>query len=597
MTEYTKRVVFSWMSSLVLLLAGCAESQVEEPRPDEPAGPVTVRVVAARDITRTEIEENGTVTRWSDDDRIALWASDGSALALEAQPFALWHFGEVYLEAWFTAQIDPMTEGRYTYYGAYPVPDAVSGTVAEYDLPAVQDGSKSMRRAVMVARPVEGEALTGAANGELHLSFVHKLHILKITIPEEKNLFGQPIDRLELDFGRPVTGRLTVDVSDPDAPVTLSEGASVLSLDFPTPVDAGSTVFAVIAPVDLTEGAVAFRAYSRSNESERIYMPGKRFLAGHTTPIRLTIPGMRKVTYIDFSIGQGELNHLGEEPQSFTVRMLDGGTFPGGETELTFAADASNRYEYSFEGEFTDNLSGKRFEVVFESEHAVVRSELRMPDVQAYSRNTLPVLEVPYLFFEDFSGLSASFENKSEFSDAFDTANASAVSLDAYGLNGWYGARIGGAAGGNIRIASRVEMGMGIRNIMLGRVDSAPLANLKAPAKIRVTYDYAGDYFEGVGSGGFPVYSAGCSKTVVNKGADTIERIAENVNGVVLASDGSHDNSTLYGFTPHTESYTMTECDATTRLSWSVTNNRSRGFAGNGQYWVYIDNVRVSIEK
>ncbi len=84
----------------------------------------------------------------------------------------------------------------------------------------------------MVARPAEGEALTGAANGELRLSFVHKLHILKITIPEQKNLLGQPIRRLELDFGRPVAGRLTVDVSDPEAPAALTEGKSVLSLDF-----------------------------------------------------------------------------------------------------------------------------------------------------------------------------------------------------------------------------------------------------------------------------------------------------------------------------------------------------------------------------
>ncbi|WP_297606890.1 hypothetical protein [uncultured Alistipes sp.] len=590
MTEYTKRVVFGWMSSLAVLLAGCAETQVEEPRP----GPVSVRVAAAREITRTEIEENGTVTRWSPDDRIALWASDGSALALTAEPFALWHFGEEYPEAWFTAQIDPMAEGRYTYYGAYPEPDALSGTVAEYDLPAVQDGSKSMRRAVMVARPAEGEALTGAANGELRLSFVHKLHILKITIPEQKNLLGQPIHRLELDFGRPVAGRLTVDVSDPEAPAALTEGKSVLSLDFPTPVDAGATIFAVIAPVDLSDGEVSFRAYSQACESESISMPGKHFLAGHTTPIRLTIPAMRKATYIDFSLGTGELNHLGEEPRSFRIRLLDGGSFPGGETELDFAADASNRYEYAFVGEFADNLSGKRFEVVFTSDHAVVRSEYRMPDVQVYGRTVVPALEVPYLFFEDFSGLSASFENRSEFSNS-DTVNASAISLGSYALEGWFGARIGGLAGGNIRIASRVEMGLWARNVMLGRVDSAPLANLTAPATIRVTYDYAGDYFEGVGSGGFPVYSAGCSRTAVKHGSDAIERVAENVNGIVLASDGNHDNSAMYGVTPHTESYTMEACDAETRLSWSVTNNRASSFAGNGQYWLYIDNVRVSI--
>ncbi len=59
---------------------------------------------------------------------------------------------------------------------------------------------------------------------------------------------------------------------------------------------------------------------------------------------------MRKATYIDFSLGTGELNHLGEEPRSFRIRLLDGGSFPGGETELEFASDDSNRYEYAFVG-------------------------------------------------------------------------------------------------------------------------------------------------------------------------------------------------------------------------------------------------------
>lgn len=588
MTEYTKRVVFGWMSSLVLLLAGCAESQVEEPRPDEPAGPVTVRVAAARDITRTEIEENGTVTRWSDDDRIALWASDGAALALEAQPFALWHFGEVYPEAWFTAQIDPMTEGRYTYYGAYPVPDAVSGTVAEYDLPAVQDGSKSMRRAVMVARPVEGEALTGAANGELHLSFVHKLHILKITIPEEKNLFGQPIDRLELDFGRPVTGRLTVDVSDPDAPVTLSEGASVLSLDFPTPVDAGSSVFAVIAPVDLTEGAVAFRAYSRGCESESISMPGKRFLAGHTTPIRLTIPCMRKVTYIDFSIGQGELNHLGEEPQSFTVRMLDGGTFPGGETELTFAADASNRYEYSFEGEYADNLSGKRFEVVFDSEHAVVRSEFRMPDVQAYGRNTLPALEVPYLFFEDFSGVNQEFHynDKHSFSNTGDKGRW----LDEYGLTGWSGGRVGGMAGTSVRIACHREF---LANSYYARMDSAPIECLKpgVTAPVRITFDY-GMNREGSGLGTADVGQTCYMGYVTGAEAYT----SASTTGTWISDFYIKELVADWNTLGHTTEYSIADCTNNTRLSWRTACESNNG-PNNSTCFLYIDNVRVSIEK
>lgn len=595
MTEYTK---FIWILSLAGLLSGCGDSQIGEPCPEPDAGSVTVRIAAARDITRTEIEENGTVTRWSSDDRIALWASDGSALALAAQPFALWHFGEEYPEAWFTAQIEPIAEGSYTYYGAYPVPDDTTGTVAGYDLPAVQDGSADMRHAVMVARPAEGGSLTGVSNGELHLSFLHKCHILKITIPEDKNLLGMPIDRLELDFGCPVTGRLTVDVSDPDASVQLEGGESVLTLDFPTPVDAGATVFAVIAPVDLTEGAVAFRAYSSGYESEGIYMPGKRFLAGHTTPIRLTIPQLRKITRLDFSVGQDELNHLGEEPQSFVVRMLDGGTFPGGETEIAFTADASNRYEYSFEGEFEDNLSGKRFEVVFDSEHAVVRSELRMPDVVTYSRNTVPEMEVPYLFFEDFSTIDEF--GVSEWKDNSESVKGDVSDLN-YGFanSGWTGTQVFSTAGVSVTLKDRHEGTRIANGDYRGRLDSAPMTNgdgygLKpdAAVKVAVSFDYgcelyatADDNYKVYMTYGSTTTSGGIKAYYTQAGVGYNQKVTGTEQQLSVGESGS-------------VSYAIEGCTPAHRLSWDVFCTGNSGWTPRScNYYLTLDNIRVSIDE
>ncbi len=605
MMNDTKRFLSRvWLAGAVLA-AACSGDPDIDPQPEVPAGgKVEVRIAASQpSATRTEIEENGAVTRWSPGDRIALWAVRDGAAVLAAQPFSLWHFGEEYPVAWFTSQIDPMAEGTYVYYGAYPVPDAVDGTRAEYDLPAVQDGSNDLRCAVMVGRPVQAAALTNLAE-ELHFAFVHKLHILKITVPEDRNLLGEPVSRLEIDFSRPVTGRLTVDVSDPDAPVALADGSSVLTLDFPAPVEAGAVVYAVIAPVDLTGSAITFRAYSERHEAEPIAAGGKNFEAGHTTPIRLTIPPLRKITRFYFSVGQGEEhNHLGQDPRSFVVRATDGTAFPDGSSELHFEISAENMYEYSYEGEWTDNLSGREFEVIFDSADATVRDTFTMDKVEVYGCNTVPTFDVPWLFFEDFSRMTGTFDSQSEFTSGFDSANASAVSLDQYGVTDWSGARIGGVAGANIRIASRVEIGLGIKHTMLGRVDSSPLWNERTntgiksgrSVKIRVTYDYAGDLHEGTGSGGFPVYYAGCTKTLVEKGDDAIERIAENVNGVVLASDGQNGSNAIYGYTPHTETYTMDNCDGETRLSWSVTNNHPNAFAANGQYWLYIDNIRVSI--
>lgn len=599
MNGYTKRIVFDWMSALAALSVGCGEAAVEEFVPREPAGgSVTVRIAAAQDMTRTEIEENGTVTRWSGDDRIALWASDGSTLALEAEPFALWHFGEEYPEAWFTATIAPMTGGRYTYYGAYPQPAAVSGTVAEYDLPSVQTGSTDLRHAVMVARPAEGGALTDAAAEELRLSFVHKLHILKITIPEGRNLLEAPVRRLELDFARPVTGRLSVDVADPEAPVVLTGGSSVLTLDFPTPVEAGSTVFAVIAPVDLVDGAVSFRAYADACESESITMPGKNFLAGHTTPIRLTIPPMRPMTYLEFSVGQGEQNRLGEEPRSFVVRMLDGGSFPGGETELEFTADAGNRYEYSFAGEFADNLSGKRFEVVFDSDHAVVRNEFRMPAVQPFARNTVPVLEVPYLFFEDFSTVQEF--GVSDWKDNSSNAKGAASELNyGFACSGWTGSQVFSTAGTSVTLKNRHEGTRIANGDYCGRLDSAPMTSgegygLKpdAPANVKIVFDY-GCALNGTADSNYQVYMTYGSTTetgavkayYTQAGVGYNSRVSGTEQQIAVGENGS-------------VTYRIDACTSAHRLSWDISCTGNSGWTPRFcNYYLTLDNIRVSIEK
>lgn len=247
--------------------------------------------ISASAHTRTFLEEDGRTTRWMPGDRIALWACSSAGFVLTAEPFSLWHYGEGFPTAFFTAGIDPLPAGTYTYYAAYPVPASVSGSSVAYDLPAVQSGSADASCAVMLARPVEGAALEAGRNPDFGLSFIHRTHILKITVPESKNLLGAPVERLEIDFPTPVAGRLTLDAARPDAAPVLSDGGtSTLTLDFPLPVDAGDTFWAVIAPGDMSGGQIVFRAYSASARSAAISTPGKEFLPGHTTPVRLTIP-------------------------------------------------------------------------------------------------------------------------------------------------------------------------------------------------------------------------------------------------------------------------------------------------------------------
>ncbi|MEG1622580.1 MAG: hypothetical protein RR330_04335 [Alistipes sp.] len=275
---------------ILFLSSACTDHRDESAQIPENGAQIEVSITLPATTSRTELEPDGITTRWSSGDQIALWATNGSATPLIAAPFTLWHFEATYPTALFTATIDPMPAGNYTYAAVYPLPATHNGTIVNYDLPAQQAGSADGRYAVMVARPITGSALEAGRNPDFGLHFIHKLHILKITIPAQKNLLGAPVTRLTMTFPAPVAGKITFDVADNTSAPVLSESSNTLTLNFSTPVDAGSTFWAVIAPANMTGGKITFKAYSDTTESEPVTMEGKNFQAAHTTPIQLTIP-------------------------------------------------------------------------------------------------------------------------------------------------------------------------------------------------------------------------------------------------------------------------------------------------------------------
>ena len=113
---------------------------------------------------------------------------------------------------------------------------------------------------------------------------------------------------------------------------------------------------------------------------------------------------------------------------------------------------------------------------------------------------------------------------------------------------------------------------------------------------MHVEFDYASDLYEGTGSGGSTTYWAG---TTTNAGLLNGSNAIENVvlGETTIPRDGPGNNGTWYGSTPHTASYEVDGCGSATRLSWRVGVSRASSFAGNGNYWLYIDNIKVSIVK
>lgn len=588
--------------ALPLAFASCSDFSDADPRPA--TGTISVSVgsgpkidIESEDKTRTELGEDGVSVKWSSDDRIALWAVNSrSETTLDKQVFKLYHYNAAYNTARFTGNIAPMPEDTYTYYAVSPAPAESNGTEATYLIPAVQNGAFNGAWDVMVAEPVTAPALEKDDTGNtVQFQFRHKVHVLKIRIP--KNDLGEKVSEITLAFPQPVTGRMTVDAAKPDAAPTLTSGSSTLTLRFDEPKDAGDVVFAVIAPTELTaDQAVTVTAICEVGESEPRDIAGKNFAAGHTTPIAYNIPAIGLLyTRLTFSLPADKgTATLGEEVKKIILTAPEGSLFDNGSNVREFTPDADGSYTMVLKPSWTDNLSGQTVEVAYESESAVVSNTLTIPQITTTENNDMPMLNVPWLLAEDFSGITDNFNHNSAWSSS-DNSNTSAFNLSSYGLNGWYGARVGGEKGTAIRISYGYIGALFVTYKRPGRVDSCPLSGIKTGKKptIKISYTYCTNYYIGVGSGGSVSVSAGYTTQPGGINSNTaISNIM--VPETSLDIDGKKDNNEYYGeANAHENSFLITEATPDIRLSWRVTSNRSG--IGNGCYWFYLDNIKVSI--
>lgn len=606
-------------TTLCLISLALASSCADDPVQDE-GGKITVTIGSTPDIdviSRTAIDPEGVATRWIEGDQIALWArTDAGIYALEAQPFSLWHYNQQYNSARFTSTVGPMEEGSYTYYASSPVPESCEGTTATYTIPSTQDGSDRLACDVMVAAPLEGlGALRQGDNSDvIDLRFTHKIHVLKIRIPE--NLMGQPITRLDLTFPVAVTGKMSVDISAPEAAPQLeaAEDGKVLTLEFAEPKDAGDVVFAVIAPTELTpDDPITFKAYAGLYESYPVTMPGKNFLAAHTTPIALTIPRMHLVTRFTFSLTGDAVERIGQPLTAFTIEAPEGVDLGNGTNRHTFDCTGAESYELAIEGELTDTFSGKDYTVRFETQDAELTRPFRIESLILYANNRFSPFEVPYLLFEDFSGI-VTFDNNCDVgtgTDSGSSGNKDAIQLAQYGTGeGWTASRVGGEAGIAIRSSCRFEGGGAGKLTSYatypGRIDSAPINNgknrLKNPVRVQVQFDYTGGQDSWMmdknassgGTYGNPVLAYGyTTNTGAPNGGSDLENTVES--GIALDTDKSWTSPFA------TKTFYIDDFTDATRLSWKVTVNRVGGsgwtgiYGANGNHYFYLDNVKVLI--
>lgn len=607
-----KRLYYFVTLTTALLLAAC--SSHEEPTAEVATADDKVLVELGVPVSidsRTTFDEAGHAI-WSDGDKFALWAENVyGAMTLTGESFALSYYTSERNAAIFTSYINPLAAGSYTYYAVSPEPLSKSRYEATFELPATQQ-AQAFNGAydIMVADVVEGAALTSEELNELDLAFNHKMHVLKFTIPHGGNELGYPVTSLDVVFPTAVAGTVAVNVQDATAPVTLTNGSTTLHLTMPAGVSEGDVFYAVIAPCQMN-GAIYYTAHGEEGRSAITgsFEVAKRFDEGHITPVSLKIPERDAKTTLRFSIGT---NNLGEAVEKIII-YDHSGTAIG-----SFAVNAANAYDIVRKGEFSNTglaaYQGKTFRAVMESASAIVEQTFVMPTtILQYEMTTIAPITVPYLFEEDFTSLHSNFD----WDDDRGLANTSVsghLLNDYMSVSGWNVARGRGVAGQSVRVNVRHQSTFGVTRAN-GRLDSPAMKRLKSGAnvKLKVVFDMGGYADSGYG-GNNGIYcmagvhnnSEGSALNGVNSTAafgnvsDDASRVASQFatlglqTGEINATHGSNGFASSYP----TYSYTVSGCSASTRLCWIPCCSQSEWVqANNAHYYIYIDNVKVSIVK
>lgn len=590
-----------------VMLASCTADIIDVPRDltdentDNGTAEVLIGLPAA--ITRTEVGDNGSA-RWSEGDTFALWAvQDGEeaqkpvVFALENKAFTMWHYSEDYSEAFFTTTMEALPQGTYTYYATSPLPQSCNGTTAVYTLPSEQSGSHILRNDIMAATPLTAEALAQGRN-RFDLQFKHLMHAVKFTIPQNGNLLERELTAITLTFPTDVAGTVSIDITNPDAKPVLTNGSNTVTVRFDEPKKAGDSFWLNIFPTEI-KGDITYMAEAGEYKSvENSFAMSKLCEAGHITPISLKIPRLDATTRIRFRIGD---NFLGEQISSFKVVDANG------KEHFKFDYRSDNVYEYVYQGEMSGSpeYSGKTLTAVFDSPHATVQQQFAMPDIAPYTETDIAPLRVPYVLEEDFSQAKGSEHNGTYTASANNESTLTGYLLnDVMTTAGWNAARYMLSAGQCIRLNVRYQSGAWVVARYCGRLDTPALTCLKGSnVKLKVEFDAAA-----YTPAGYNINDTSNSVTYLQCGVHT-DSVSSKTDGV--SQDNISKNCTVaytspyfantcdensFGETFNSYSFTVDGCSNASRIVWwPSTTQSNRAIAANCCYFVYIDNIKISI--
>ena len=526
---------------------------------------------------------------WEETDKIYLWArKDGATdLALENKEFAvreLRHYNRV---AIFSTTIPSMTLGKYRYFSTYPAPASSVGTVVTHKIASIQDGLYSGTKDILACNPIASNELSPAQTNFKQLDFKHLTHLLKITIPDGRNLFGQPIKSLIIKFPGAVVGDYVIDLADPFASAKLINESSNIRVDFATPVsDNSAEIWVYIAPTTI-KGEIHFGAIGGNTDGTNVVSVNidKTFEAGKVTPIKLTIPPKAEPKKINLKVLS---NNLGEDITKVTATAPGNALFSNGKNVQAFELGADGYLSIQYYDElFLDEFKKGDIKLVYESKSVLLGGySINLNDLTPDQKNNYfkEDLVFSYLLEQDFS----------EVLDKNNSESAKGSWLTDFGLSGWSGARWATSHKTSLNVRSRAERPQATWIIYAshGNVVTPPFVKLKDGVKVQldVSFNYSGSLGGGASAMSFELGST--TNAIADDENTEIPNRAHIVN--ISPINGSPVNINLQG------RYTIENATNKTRLMWvpkvkdpDYHFTKRQIFTGN----LYIDNLKVSIKQ
>lgn len=584
--------------------------------------------------TRATLDENLNL-RWQRGDRIVVMAYNGSEQVFSKEA-SFWAnqtsvispenaapYTQAYFKTMFAATEDAAKlQGVTKCYAVSPAQGVtVDGNYATMTIPDLQTGEYEEAPDFMTAYSDEivgGLTLSTGENddyvNDVNLSFTHHTHAFRVVIGN--NMLGQEVVRAYVKFPCKVVGDLKVDYTTGEI-VETNNTSDLVIVKFNEPKTAGDEFWVFINGIERNgEVDIRFQTDDESyTERKVVSFSKKNWVAGAVSRINnLPIPKATTETTLRYTLSG--VNNLGEDLESLHLKLSGDYYF----TNFSDKATVENKdgvMDFTlFSDMVDDNFRNIDHSLVFESKNALIpKSQPKYgSSLKVNAINDITPLDIPYLFAEDFSQIPT-FDDEHDNpkvgggSDTY--VGITELSTKTSALAGWYATRIGTQKETSVRICCR-HQNVAKSAYYKGRLYTPFMANIKEGKNVNITVSFK--YGGSISEGGLSkpkakpklYFGLDGQETVLNMDNTDLTAIVtgggymdqaptslavKGIDGEDVANSGG--SYTSFPFSAEVE---INDVNNKYRLAWIVSSTSTAKYS-NGNYWLYLDDIKVSILK